>query len=174
MALLGTHSTIVLYTVDGIVEKVRKVVYLDSIPLWLRGNIPKDRVRVIKVIGHQWYWRYEYVVAVSIFELESYMRPVADSDLILLEVDGRIIVPTGKPFVVYTRSTDVIHSFGVPRMFVKIDCIPGRRRFLPVQVTTGGVYYGQCREICGEFHGFMPIGVEAVPESVFYEWLHLG
>ena len=123
----------------------------------------------IKVVGHQWHWSYEYSDyadqdGVSI-EFDSYMIPedeLKDNELRNLEVDRSLIVPTNTHVRVILTAADVIHSWAIPSLGVKLDCIPGRLNQSGFLVHTEGVYYGQCSEICGANHAFMPIVVQAV------------
>jgi cytochrome c oxidase subunit 2 len=131
---------------------------------------------VIKVIGHQWYWSYEISdctfkgFSQSRYELpntfifESYMIPTADIDLgqlRLLEVDNALLVPIETPLVFVITSTDVLHSWSVPSLGIKVDAVPGRLNQVYLFVNRAGEYYGQCSELCGIHHGFMPIKVVA-------------
>jgi cytochrome c oxidase subunit II len=135
-------------------------------------HTPKSDLTV-KVVGYQWYWHYIYPDNGN-FEFDSYM--IATKDLKpgqkrLLEVDNRVVIPAGKVVRFLTTSADVIHSFGVPSFGIKIDAIPGRTNETWVKVDKPGIYYGQCSELCGVNHGFMPIAVEVVPEEVFLQWV---
>jgi cytochrome c oxidase subunit II len=126
----------------------------------------------LKVIGHQWYWQYEYPEHNVFFD--SYI--IKDEDLKpgqlrLFEVDKRVIVPVNAKVKVLLTSNDVIHSWAVPALGIKTDAVPGRVNETWFEITKPGVYYGQCSEICGVGHGFMPIAVEAVSQSEFAEWL---
>lgn len=121
----------------------------------------------IKVIGHQWYWSYEYSDYATqngqSIEFDSYMLGEDDlevGDLRLLEVDNRVIVPKNTHVRVIVTSADVIHSWAVPSLGVKVDAIPGRLNQVSFLANREGVYYGQCSEICGVNHAFMPIAVE--------------
>nr|QXM18099.1 cytochrome c oxidase subunit II [Babylonia zeylanica] len=127
----------------------------------------------IKTIGHQWYWSYEYSDFSNI-EFDSYMIPTDElepGDFRLLEVDHRVILPTQTDIRVLVTSADVIHSWTVPSLGVKVDAIPGRLNQLGFFIKYPGVFYGQCSEICGANHSFMPIVVEAVPLKNFMEWV---
>nr|YP_009003679.1 cytochrome c oxidase subunit II [Iwatanemertes piperata]AHB53104.1 cytochrome c oxidase subunit II [Iwatanemertes piperata] len=130
----------------------------------------------IKAVGHQWYWSYEYSDFLDL-EFDSYM--VASSDLEsgdyrLLEVDHRTVVPVGVDVRVLVTAADVLHSWTVPCLGVKADAVPGRLNQLSFFVSRPGVYYGQCSEICGVNHSFMPIVVEAVDVGDFVEWVVSG
>nr|YP_010241741.1 cytochrome c oxidase subunit II [Strombus pugilis]QTI82429.1 cytochrome c oxidase subunit II [Strombus pugilis] len=127
----------------------------------------------VKSIGHQWYWSYEYSDFLNI-EFDSYMVPTNElekGDFRLLEVDHRVVLPTQTDIRVLVTSADVIHSWTVPSLGVKADAIPGRLNQLSFFIKYPGVFYGQCSEICGANHSFMPIVVEAIPLENFMEWV---
>jgi cytochrome c oxidase subunit 2 len=134
---------------------------------------PKADVTV-KVIGNQWYWTYQYPDNGD-FELVSNMLPDAEAkkrgEPRMLAVDERVVVPAGKVIKIITTSNDVIHSFAVPAFWIKMDAVPGRLNETWFKVDRPGVYYGQCSELCGARHGFMPIAVEVVPPAKFAEWV---
>ena len=118
----------------------------------------------IKAVGHQWYWSYEYSDFVDL-EFDSYIIPARDlesGDFRLLEVDHRTVVPVGVDVRVLVTAADVLHSWTVPCLGVKADAVPGRLNQVSFFVSRPGVYYGQCSEICGANHSFMPIVIEAV------------
>ena len=128
----------------------------------------------IKVIGNQWYWSYEIPTRVIDAKFDSVMIPEEDlklGTLRLLEVDNRIFLPVETQIRMLVTSNDVLHSFAVPSLGVKIDACPGRLNQIAIWIQRMGVYYGQCSEICGINHAFMPIVVEAVSEYEFMEWL---
>jgi cytochrome c oxidase subunit 2 len=132
----------------------------------------------IKVAGHQWYWSYEYSDFINedgeAIEYDSYMVPdsdLEDGQLRLLEVDNRVIVPVDTHIRFIVTATDVIHDFAVPALGLKIDAVPGRLNQTSVLVQREGVFYGQCSEICGVYHGFMPIVIEAVSLEKYLVWL---
>nr|YP_009944150.1 cytochrome c oxidase subunit II [Polioptila caerulea]QOD95994.1 cytochrome c oxidase subunit II [Polioptila caerulea] len=130
----------------------------------------------LKAIGHQWYWTYEYTDLKDL-TFDSYMTPTADLPLghfRLLEVDHRVIVPTGSTIRVIVTADDVLHSWAVPSLGVKTDAIPGRLNQTSFLANRPGVYYGQCSEICGANHSFMPIVVEATPLANFENWSSLS
>ncbi|GGF69476.1 cytochrome c oxidase subunit 2 [Azorhizobium oxalatiphilum] len=127
----------------------------------------------VKVTGHQWYWSYEYPDNGG-FSFDSLM--IAEKDLKpgqprLLAVDNEVIVPVNKTVRVYVTSADVIHSFAVPSFGVKIDAIPGRLNESWFKATKEGVYYGQCSELCGRDHAFMPLAVRVVSQQDFDAWV---
>ena len=128
----------------------------------------------IKATGNQWFWSYEYPDNGG-FEVVSNMLPddlaKASGQPRLLAVDNRIVVPVGVPIRVLTTSNDVIHSWAMPAFWTKMDAVPGRINETSFTVDRVGVYYGQCSELCGARHGFMPIAVEAVPMAQFAQWV---
>nr|YP_009047693.1 cytochrome c oxidase subunit II [Emberiza cioides]AGW46859.1 cytochrome c oxidase subunit II [Emberiza cioides] len=126
----------------------------------------------LKAIGHQWYWTYEYTDLKNL-TFDSYMIPTADLPLghfRLLEVDHRAIVPMNSTIRVIVTADDVIHSWAVPSLGVKTDAIPGRLNQTSFLASRPGVFYGQCSEICGANHSFMPIVVESTPLADFENW----
>lgn len=128
----------------------------------------------IKAIGHQWYWSYEYSDYEGSIAYDSYMVATNDlpvGGLRLLEVDNRVILPINTAIRVMVTSGDVIHSWAMPAMGIKMDGIPGRLNQVNVYIRRPGVYYGQCSEICGANHSFMPIVVEAVGMDKYIEWV---
>src|SRR5207248_4860721 len=140
--------------------------------LFLEQNIPPADVTV-KATGKQWYWSYGYPDQGK-FEFDSLM--VQDKDLKpdqprLLSVDNEMVVPINKIVRVQVTGSDVIHSFAVPSFGIKIDAVPGRLNETWFKATKEGIYYGQCSELCGKNHAFMPIAVRVVSESEFNGWL---
>ena len=134
-----------------------------------------DPALTIKAVGHQWYWAYEYSDGeAEAIEFDSYMIPTSElevGDLRLLEVDHRMVVPVNTKVRIVVTGADVIHSFALPSLGVKVDAIPGRLNQLSFLIKRAGVYYGQCSEICGADHSFMPIVVEGVSQEKFINWV---
>lgn len=128
----------------------------------------------IKATGHQWYWEYEYPDQGG-FSFDSVMLTDAESEKRgspkLLDTDNRIVVPAGATVKVLTTAADVIHSFAVPSFWVKMDAVPGRINETWFKVERPGVYFGQCSELCGTKHAFMPIAVEVVSKEKFAQWV---
>uniref|UniRef100_A0A0B8RUC7 Cytochrome c oxidase subunit 2 n=1 Tax=Philothamnus irregularis TaxID=1899461 RepID=A0A0B8RUC7_9SAUR len=127
----------------------------------------------IKTTGHQWYWNYEYSDEAQI-SFDSYMVQTNDlqnGSQRLLEVDHRMIMPAGLQTRIVVTAEDVLHSWTIPSLGVKVDAVPGRLNQLPLATSRVGVFYGQCSEICGANHSFMPIAVEAIPLYQFEQWL---
>ena len=129
----------------------------------------------LKAIGHQWYWTYEYTDFKDL-SFDSYITPTIDlpqGHFRLLEVDHRIVVPMESPIRMIITADDVLHSWAVPTLGVKTDAIPGRLNQTSFITTRPGVFYGQCSEICGANHSFMPIVVESTPLKYFEAWSSL-
>nr|YP_010326126.1 cytochrome c oxidase subunit II [Chrysopera combinans]UNP49261.1 cytochrome c oxidase subunit 2 [Chrysopera combinans] len=128
----------------------------------------------LKSIGHQWYWSYEYSDFHNI-EFDSYMIPSNDlqpSNFRLLDVDNRIILPMNNQIRIMVTATDVIHSWTVPSLGVKVDANPGRLNQTNFFINRPGIFYGQCSEICGANHSFMPIVVESISIKNFINWIN--
>nr|AGQ46020.1 cytochrome c oxidase subunit II [Phoxinus phoxinus tumensis]QKV10084.1 cytochrome c oxidase subunit II [Phoxinus phoxinus]QKV10097.1 cytochrome c oxidase subunit II [Phoxinus phoxinus]WAQ70291.1 cytochrome c oxidase subunit II [Phoxinus phoxinus]BAM99195.1 cytochrome c oxidase subunit II [Phoxinus phoxinus] len=139
--------------------------------LYLMDEI-NDPHLTIKAMGHQWYWSYEYTDYENL-TFDSYMTPTQDltpGQFRLLETDHRMVVPTDAPIRVLVSAEDVLHSWAVPSLGVKMDAVPGRLNQTAFIASRAGVFYGQCSEICGANHSFMPIVVEAVPLEHFEIW----
>jgi cytochrome c oxidase subunit 2 len=135
----------------------------------------RDRVLTIKVVGHQWYWRYEYSdfwLNNSPLEFDSYMLKEVSRDVIrLLDTDNRVCVPIETSIQILIRSADVLHSWTVPAAGIKADACPGRLNQLKFISHRPGLFYGQCSEICGANHRFIPICMEVVSPSSFINWI---
>ena len=132
-----------------------------------------DPVLNVKAIGHQWYWRYEYSDYIGI-EFDSYIVPTEElirGEYRLLEVDHRVVLPITAQIRFLITAADVIHSWTVPSLGVKADGIPGRLNQIGFITTKPGVYYGQCSEICGANHRFIPIAVEVVNRNAYINWV---
>nr|ARH54743.1 cytochrome c oxidase subunit 2 [Trigonopterus sp. 3 AH-2016] len=131
-------------------------------------------ITTIKIIGHQWYWSYEYSDYKNI-EFDSYMIP-SDSlkpfNFRLLDVNNRMISPFNSQIRIIVTSDDVIHSWTVPALGVKIDGTPGRLNQFNLNVNRTGLFFGQCSEICGANHSFMPIVVESISPKFFLKWIN--
>nr|WEW63540.1 cytochrome c oxidase subunit II [Galegeeska rufescens] len=126
----------------------------------------------VKTMGHQWYWSYEYTDYTDL-SFDSYMIPTNElppGGLRLLEVDNRVVLPMEVPIRMLISSEDVLHSWAVPALGMKTDAIPGRLNQATLSSTRPGLFYGQCSEICGSNHSFMPIVLEIVPLKYFDNW----
>nr|QZI85888.1 cytochrome c oxidase subunit II [Agapanthia amurensis] len=127
----------------------------------------------IKSIGHQWYWSYEYS-DFNHFEFDSYMIPTTTMksyNFRLLDVDNRMVIPFETQIRLIVTATDVIHSWTVPSLGVKIDATPGRLNQVSFSTNRSGIFFGQCSEICGANHSFMPIVIESISPSYFNKWM---
>nr|AAL28029.1 cytochrome oxidase subunit II [Fletcherodrilus sigillatus] len=139
--------------------------------LYITDEVSSPSITV-KTVGHQWYWSYEYTDFMNI-EMDSYMIPTTDltpGDYRLLEVDNRIVVPMQLEVRMLITAADVLHSWTVPSLGVKVDAVPGRLNQIGFTTSHPGVFYGQCSEICGANHSFMPISVEVVNSKSFMSW----
>nr|YP_008474657.1 cytochrome c oxidase subunit II [Triso dermopterus]AGI78281.1 cytochrome c oxidase subunit II [Triso dermopterus] len=139
--------------------------------LYLMDEINDPHI-TIKAMGHQWYWSYEYTDYEDL-GFDSYMIPTQDltpGQFRLLEADHRMVVPLDSPVRVLVSAEDVLHSWAVPALGIKMDAVPGRLNQTAFVTSRPGVFYGQCSEICGANHSFMPIVVEVVPLEHFENW----
>jgi cytochrome c oxidase subunit II len=139
--------------------------------LFAQYDIPKADL-TITATGSQWYWTYEYpdhgITFDSIMVQEADLK---EGQPRLLTVDREVVVPVGKNVVVGVKSNDVIHDWAMPAFGVKLDAVPGRLQVTWFRAEREGVYYGQCSELCGRNHAFMPIAVRVVSEADFADWL---
>nr|YP_009512544.1 cytochrome c oxidase subunit II [Sicyonia japonica]AXJ93098.1 cytochrome c oxidase subunit II [Sicyonia parajaponica] len=127
----------------------------------------------LKAIGHQWYWSYEYSDFLQV-EFDSYMIPsneLLTDGFRLLDVDNRTVLPMSTQIRVLISAADVIHSWTIPALGVKADAIPGRLNQVSFLMNRPGLFYGQCSEICGANHSFMPIVIESVSINSFLNWI---
>jgi cytochrome c oxidase subunit 2 len=142
--------------------------------LYFQETLPKPDVQ-IKAIGKQWFWTYEYPGSAAGFTFDSLMLSDEDAKAAgkprLLGVDNALYVPVNKVIEVETAAADVIHSFALPQMGVKMDAVPGRLNKTWFKATRTGVFYGQCSELCGSRHAFMPIEVHVVTDAEYAAWL---
>ncbi len=132
-----------------------------------------DAEMTVKAIGHQWYWSYEYpdhgnFTVDALMLQDDELKP---GQLRLLETDNRVVLPIDTTIRVLVTADDVLHSWAVPAFGIKLDAVPGRLNETWVRIEREGVYYGQCSELCGVYHGFMPITIEAVSKQAFAAWV---
>nr|AIT96945.1 cytochrome c oxidase subunit II [Togoperla sp. KW-2014] len=140
--------------------------------LYLLDEVSSPSI-TLKTIGHQWYWSYEFSDFNQI-EFDSYMMPYTEMDnngFRLLDVDNRAILPMNTQIRVLVTAADVLHSWTVPALGVKVDGTPGRLNQTSFLLSRPGVFFGQCSEICGANHSFMPIVLESVPTATFIDWI---
>nr|UXW64305.1 cytochrome c oxidase subunit II [Leptocimbex sp.] len=131
-------------------------------------------ILTIKSIGHQWYWSYEYTDFKNI-EIDSYMNQknnIKINSFRLLDVDNNLILPMNSSIRMLITSSDVIHSWAMPSLGKKIDAIPGRLNQISLSMNRPGLLFGQCSEICGANHSFMPIVIESIPMHSFLKWIN--
>ena len=182
-----THNTLieVVWTVAPII-----ILVFIAIPsfklLYLQQTIPSDYAMTLKVTGNQWNWDYEYPdngglsfnSAILDVDLPESLHPINPNDVQrrpdqtrLLTVNNEVVVPVNKKVRVQVTGSDVIHSFTVPSFGIKIDAIPGRLNETWFEATREGWYYGQCSELCGTLHAYMPIAVHVVSQPDFDAWV---
>jgi cytochrome c oxidase subunit 2 len=137
-----------------------------------------DPAVTLKVIGRQWYWTYEYsdyaTDSADSIQFDSYMVPTDELEpggLRLLEVDNAVVLPVKTHVRVLVTSSDVIHCWSMPSAGIKMDCVPGRLNQVSLFLNREGTFYGQCSELCGVNHGFMPIVVKGVSQDTYLEWV---
>nr|YP_097222.1 cytochrome c oxidase subunit II [Hemidactylium scutatum]AAU20672.1 cytochrome c oxidase subunit II [Hemidactylium scutatum] len=148
------------------------VIALPSLRILYLMDEVNDPHLTVKAIGHQWYWSYEFTNYENL-AFDSYMTPTQDllqGQFRLLEVDNRMVVPMEAPIRMLISAEDVLHSWAVPSMGIKTDAIPGRLNQTTFIASRPGVFFGQCSEICGANHSFMPIVVEATSLAHFKDW----
>nr|YP_004021880.1 cytochrome c oxidase subunit II [Exorista sorbillans]ADO85311.1 cytochrome c oxidase subunit II [Exorista sorbillans] len=141
--------------------------------LYLLDEISEPMI-TLKAIGHQWYWSYEYSDFTNI-EFDSYMIPtneLTNNNFRLLDVDNRIIIPMNSQIRILITAADVIHSWTVPAFGEMDDGTPGRLNQTNFLINRPGLFYGQCSEICGANHSFMPIVIESIPINYFIKWIN--
>ena len=132
----------------------------------------------LKVIGHQWYWSYEYTdhflnLVGNTLAFDSFMIPedeLKSGDLRLLYVDNFVVLPINTHIRIIITSADVLHSWAIPSLGIKMDAVPGRLNQVSTFIKRNGIFFGQCSEICGLYHGYMPIVVEALSMQDFINW----
>lgn len=171
--ILHNHLIEVIWTIIPII-----VLLLLAIPslkiLYVFDELLLTNI-TIKVLGHQWYWRYEYRDFLNInLRFDSYIvggEFIEINMFRLLDVDNRLILPRGVLIRNLVSSIDVIHSWTVPRLGVKVDAIPGRINQIGMLIDRSGLYYGQCSEICGLNHRFIPIVLEVISLNKFFIWV---
>ena len=169
-----SHNTTIEVIWTAVPALILLVIAVPSFRLLANQYSPPKADITIKAIGHQWYWEYEYpdqggftFDSVMLTNDEAAQRGTPK----LLDVDNRLVVPVGATVKVLTTAADVIHSFAMPAFYVKMDAVPGRVNETWFKVDKPGVYFGQCSELCGSRHGYMPIAVEVLPKDKFDAWI---
>jgi cytochrome c oxidase subunit 2 len=183
-----SHNTLLEVAWTAVPVLILVVFAVPSIRLLAAQYKPApDNAITLKAIGNQWYWSYEYPDLGDIKITANLLKekggaggpPVAPGERTrtdadgprLLATDSRVVLPVGVPIRLLTTATDVIHSWAVPAFWIKLDAVPGRINETSFTIEKPGLYFGQCSELCGVRHGFMPIAVEAVPLAVFNRWV---
>ncbi len=149
------------------------VIAIPSFRLLFFGGITPEADMTIKAIGNQWNWSYEYPDHGDI-SFTSVMVPekdLKDGQLRLLSTDNVVVLPVDTVIRIQVTASDVIHSFAVPAFGIKTDAVPGRLNETWARIDKPGIYYGQCSELCGKDHGFMPIEIHAVSKEDFAKWV---
>ena len=169
-----SHNTTIEVVWTVVPVLLLAVIAVPSFRLLANQYDPPKADLTIKAIGHQWYWEYEYpdqggfsFDAVMLTDEESAERGSPK----LLDTDNRVVVPVGATVKVLTTASDVMHSFAIPSFWVKMDAVPGRINETWFKVDRPGVYFGQCSELCGTKHAFMPIAIEVVSKDAFDAWV---
>ena len=175
---LVVHGTTIEIIWTVVPSLILVVVALPSFALLYSIDEIIDPALTIKCVGHQWYWHYEYndfETQLGTVRFDSYMVPEDElqlGTLRLLEVDNRVVLPLNTHTRVLVTAADVLHSWAIPSLGVKLDACPGRLNQTSLFIIRKGVFFGQCSEICGSGHGNMPIAVEAVETNKFLLWLN--
>lgn len=153
------------------------IIFIQIIPslyfLYIMTSLDTSSDLSVKVVGHQWYWHYEYM-DITDQDFDSFIKPCEDffsGDLRILDVDNSLFLPIHLNVRFCFTGADVIHRWSLPSSGIKVDCSPGLLNCLTVNFPLVGLFYGQCREICGSNHSFIPVVVELTPWTFFYSWL---
>jgi len=168
-----THNTLIEVVWTAIPIMILIVIAIPSFKLLYFQDRAADPDMTIKAIGHQWYWTYEYPDhdGLTFDALIIADDEIGEGQSRLLETDNRIVVPVETTIQVLVAADDVIHAWAVPAFGVKVDAVPGRLNETWFRAEREGVFYGQCSELCGAYHGFMPITVEVVSKAAFAAWV---
>ena len=169
-----THNAILETLWTGIPVIILIFMAVPSFKLLYEQDVIPEADMTIKVIGHQWYWEYQYPEHNDL-SFESYLVPeeeLKEGEPRLLTVDNRLVLPVNKNIHVLVTAGDVLHSFAMPSLGVKKDAVPGRLNETWMRIDRPGIYRGQCSEICGTGHGYMPIVIEALSENEFAVWVN--
>ncbi len=167
-----THNTLVevLWTVIPVI--ILMVIFVPSMRVLYFADRAADAEMTLKVVGAQWYWTYEYPDQGDI-TFDSNMIPedeITGDQRRLLEVDKRVVLPVDTTIRILVTAADVLHNFAMPSLGLKTDAVPGRINETWTRILGEGVYFGQCSELCGIGHAYMPIAIEAVSKEAFAKW----
>ena len=169
-----SHNSLieVLWTVIPVIVLV--IIAIPSFRLLYYMDRTTEAEMTIKAIGHQWYWSYEYPELGEDFTFDAFMLAedeLEEGQLRLLETDESVVVPVDTNIRLLVTADDVLHAWTIPSFGIKIDAVPGRINEGWFRVDAEGIYYGQCSELCGREHAFMPIRVKAVSKEAYAEWV---
>ena len=169
-----SHNSVVevLWTVIPVIILV--IIAIPSFRLLYFMDRTTEAEMTIKAIGHQWYWSYEYPDLGEDVSFDAFMIPddeIEEGQIRLLETDESVVVPIDTNIRLLVTADDVLHAWTIPSFGIKIDAVPGRINEGWFRVDAEGVYYGQCSELCGRDHAFMPIRVKAVSKEAYAEWV---
>ena len=167
-----THNSVLEIAWTAIPVLILVVIAIPSFKLLYFMDRAVNPEMTLKAIGRQWYWSYEYPDNGN-FTFDAYMiaeQDLTEDQLRLYDVDNPVVLPVDTDIRVLTTASDVIHSWAMPALGVKMDAVPGRINETWLRIERPGVYYGQCSELCGDYHAFMPIKIEAVSKEDFEAW----
>ena len=168
-----THNTLIEVMWSVIPIFLLVVIGLFSLPLLFRSDDTVNADLTVKAIGRQWYWSYEYPDHGD-FTFDAFLVPDderGEDQPRLLSTDENLVLPVGKKIRVLVTSSDVLHAFAMPALGAKVDAVPGRTNEIWFDIDETGMYYGQCSELCGSGHAFMPIAIQAVTQAEFDAWV---
>lgn len=167
------HSSIVEFIWTIIPAIILIFIAIPSFKLLFTMDEVLKPIITLKIQGSQWFWSYSILDTIGInIDFLSYIKDdLEKGELRLLEVDNRILLPINTPIRILVTSNDVMHAWAIPSLGVKIDAIPGRINHSLIYILREGVYYGQCSELCGQGHAYMPIVIEAVQIYEYISWL---
>ena len=172
-----SHNTLIEFVWTLVPVIILGIIAVQSLRLLYEGEVvPENPDLTVKAIGHQWNWSYEYPdlgVDIELAEMatEEEAKAAGEPRLLAVKDGGRVLVPVNKVVRVIVTSTDVIHAWTIPAFGVKIDAVPGKLNETWFKANREGLFYGQCSELCGSRHAYMPIAVEVVSQEKFDEWV---
>jgi cytochrome c oxidase subunit II len=167
-----THNSVLEIAWTAIPVLILVVIAIPSFKLLYFMDRAVDPEMTLKAIGRQWYWSYEYPDNGN-FTFDAYMiaeQDLGEGQLRLYDVDNPVVLPVDTDIRLLTTASDVIHAWAMPALGVKMDAVPGRVNETWLRIERPGIYYGQCSELCGDYHAFMPIRIEAVSKEDFEAW----
>nr|AAF81740.1 cytochrome oxydase subunit 2 [Neopsylla mana] len=170
--LLESQNIEIIWTILPAITLI--FIALPSLRLLYLLDDLNNPLMTLKSIGHQWYWSYEYSDFNSI-EFDSYMIPTKEINLNnfrLLDVDNRVTLPMNSQIRILITASDVLHSWTHPSLGIKVDATPGRLNQTNFLISLPWLFFGQCSEICGANHSFMPIVIESIPMNFFLKWIY--